>query len=100
LGGGTEGNETPEETLLREIKEELDFIPEKYVYFNKYDLPQIILNLFVINVGDDFEKQIKILEGEYGRWFSKEDFLREKSIITGDLTILEELYEKLPEYDN
>jgi 8-oxo-dGTP diphosphatase len=99
FGGGTEENETPEETLLREIKEELDFIPKNLKHFGKYDLPVTIMDLFVVKVDNNFENEIKISEGEYGKWFSKEDFEKERRFITGDLKILEELYEKLPKYE-
>jgi mutator protein MutT len=99
FGGGAEENETPEETLLREIEEELNFIPEKFEHFKRYDLPLTIMDLFIVMVDNDFEKQIKISEGDYGKWFSREDFEKEKEFITGDLKILEELYNKLPEYE-
>jgi len=99
FGGGTEENETPEEALFREIKEELDFIPKNLKHFGKYDLPITIMDLFVSKVSDDFENEIIVSEGEYGRWFSEEDFEKERNFITGDLTILEELYEKLPKYE-
>jgi len=96
FGGGSKEEETPEEALLREIKEELDFVPKDFNHFGRYDLPEIIMDLFVVKVNDSFEKQIKILEGEYGKWFGEKDFLKEKDYITGNLEILEELYQKLP----
>lgn len=37
FGGHNEVGESPEETLLREIEEELQIIPEKYTFFNVYD---------------------------------------------------------------
>ncbi len=95
FGGGTEGNETPEEALLREIKEELDFVPEDFSHFGKYELPKKVMDLFIIKVNNDFESKIGVLEGEYGRWFSEQDFMNEKNLITGNLAILEELYQKL-----
>jgi 8-oxo-dGTP pyrophosphatase MutT (NUDIX family) len=99
FGGGADDNETPEETLLREIKEELDFIPDNFNHFGRYDLPEIIMDLFITKVGNDFESKIKILEGEYGRWFNEENFEKERQFITGDLRILEELYEKISKYE-
>ena len=35
-GGGRQGNETKKETLERELKEELGYIPEKYKYWTSY----------------------------------------------------------------
>ena len=95
FGGGRENNETPEETLLRETKEELDFVPNNINYFGKYILPKTIVDVFTTKVGANFENEIKILEGEYGKWFTENDFNNERDFITGDLKILEELYNKL-----
>ena len=95
FGGGRENNETPEETLLRETKEELDFVPNNINYFGKYILPKTIVDVFTTKVGANFENEIKILEGEYGKWFGENNFKNEREFITGDLKILEELYNKL-----
>ena len=95
FGGGRENNETPEETLLREVKEELDFVPDNVNYFGKYILPKTIINIFTTKVDTNFENEIKILEGEYGKWFAENDFENEEDFISGDLKILEELYKKL-----
>jgi 8-oxo-dGTP pyrophosphatase MutT (NUDIX family) len=96
FGEGAERKETPKETLIREIKEELDFTSDNFIHFKKYGLPKTLMDLFIVKVDNNFEKRIKILEGECGRWFSEKDFLREKKIIIGDLRILEELYQKIP----
>jgi 8-oxo-dGTP pyrophosphatase MutT (NUDIX family) len=95
FGGGADGNENSEEALLREIKEELDIVLERFNHFGTYYLPKTVVDVFVTEVGNNFEKEIKILEGDYGKWFTEEDFERERDIITGDLRILEELYGKL-----
>lgn len=95
FGGGAKEGETPEKALLREIKEELDFIPQNFNYFGTYSHPEILMNLFVVKVNEDFEKQIKILEGEYGKWLSNQQPLDEKDFVFRDLKILEELYQKL-----
>ena len=95
FGGGAKEEETPEEALLREIKEELDFIPQNLNHFGIYSHPEILMNLFVTKVDDNFEKQIKILEGEYGKWFNNQELLDEKDFIFRDLKILKELYQKL-----
>jgi len=93
FGGRAEDDETPRETLLREIKEELDYTPDNLYYFGKYEMPITIVEVFTTKVGNDFEKKIKILEGDYGIWFSKEDFENNRNLITGDLKILEDLYQ-------
>lgn len=94
-GGGVEGSETPEEAMLREIKEELDYLPTRYDLFGLYEIPQQTMSLFVEKVDNDFEKKIDIFSKESAKWFSKKSYLDEKDLITGDLAILDELYEKL-----
>ncbi len=95
FGGGKEEGETPEETLLRETKEELDYTPDNLNHFGTYELPVTIVDVFTTKVDNDFEKNIKVLEGDYGQWFSETDFESNRDSITGDLRILEELYQKL-----
>ncbi|MDD2757411.1 MAG: NUDIX hydrolase [Candidatus Pacebacteria bacterium] len=95
FGGGAEGTENPEEVLLRETKEELDYIPDNLNHFGKYELPVTVVDIFTTRVDNNFEKKIKILEGDYGRWFNEKDFEDSRSLITGDLKILEDLYKKL-----
>jgi 8-oxo-dGTP diphosphatase len=77
IGGHVEEGETPEEALVREIKEELDidftdyrfykrfecytgdvFENEKYIYTGRIDIPI---------------EEITLLEGQYARYFSKEE---------------------------
>ena len=91
FGGGAEENETPEEALKREIKEELDFIPEGYKYLGRYDSERSRKDVFTLEVTEDFEKKITILEGDYGKWFSKDDLDKIK-IIESDRLILKEFY--------
>ena len=56
FGGGAEENENPEEALKREMKEELDFIPEGYKYLGRYDSERSRKDVFTLEVTDDFEK--------------------------------------------
>ena len=91
FGGGAEENETPEDALKREIKEELNFIPEGYKYLGRYDSERSRKDVFIIEVTEGFEKQITILEGDYGKWLSKDDLGKIK-IIESDRLILKEFY--------
>lgn len=97
FGGGTEENETPEETLLREIKKEINIDLKNFEHFNFYDLPKTQMDLYVLKTDNNFENEIKILDGDGGKWFSEKDYRNEKDFITGDLKILDELYAKLPD---
>lgn len=95
FGGGRENQETPEATLLREIKEELDYTPQGYQFFGQYDFPDQLYFTYYVEVNDDFELQITILEGEYGKWFSENDIITQEKLIPADRTILKDLLKQL-----
>ena len=95
FGGGTEENENPEEALRREMKEELNFIPEGYTHFKKYEFDQSTKDIFILEVDGNFEQKVTILEGEYGRWFKEQEALNEPKLIDEDKLVLQELYEFL-----
>lgn len=104
FGGGIQESETPEEALFRESKEELGIIPENFHLFKKYDLSATKyfspaeLYLFVMPIDDGFEKGITISsEGQYAKWFSREEYLQNKESIAGTLSIMDELYDVLEE---
>lgn len=77
IGGHVEEGETPEEALVREVKEELDIDITEYSFFRKYECL----------AGDAFEntkyiytgkinipiEEITLLEGECPRYFSREE---------------------------
>lgn len=102
FGGGIEESETPEEALTREAKEELGIIPKNFSLFKKYDLEATThfspaeLYVFTMPVDKNFEQTITLnSEGQYGKWFNKEDYLQNKDSIAGSLFIMDELYEEL-----
>ena len=95
FGGGKEMAETPEETLMREIREELDFTPITYSLFNDYEFERLIMHAFILKVDDGFVKEIKILEGQYGKYFSEDDILHESKLSDHDKIVLGDLYKFL-----
>ena len=95
FGGGLEGKETPEEALRREIKEELDFAPEGYEFLGKYEFPNHINHMFALQVGEDFEKQVTVFEGDYGIFFDEREALREPMLIDEDKEVLRDFYKKI-----
>jgi len=97
FGGGAENNEDPQEALLREIREEMNYIPRGYSYLGKYEFPRSVKSIFYLEVGDGFENEIKIDEGEYGKWFGEEEALAEPKLIEEDRTVLRDLFKKLGE---
>lgn len=95
-GGHAESNETPETTMFREIKEELDFIPKGYSHFGIYEFEKSIKNIYTIEVGDNFENSIHInpFEADYGQWFSEGDILSEPKLIENDKIVLQDFFKK------
>ena len=94
-GGKIEPNETKEEALIREIKEELDCTikPTKFALNLEYQYPTFYLKM------DCFEAIIqegtpKLLEHNDARWLTK-DQLDEVNWIPADLTIIDYLKETM-----
>jgi len=77
IGGHVEVGETPEQALVREVKEELDIDLKEFSFFRKYDC----------NEGDAYPnvkyiysgrinlpiEEITLLEGDHPRYFSGEE---------------------------
>jgi 8-oxo-dGTP pyrophosphatase MutT (NUDIX family) len=73
FGGGVEEGEDFEEGFRREIKEELTYEPSNPEYFCRYENARGVIHIFIEEVAPDFESQIAVLEGEYGKFFATPD---------------------------
>ncbi|MDD3006610.1 MAG: NUDIX hydrolase [Candidatus Pacebacteria bacterium] len=91
FGGGVEGEESPETAMLREIKEELNFIPTSYSFLGKYSDNYSISHYYISEVYNDFEYEIKIGEGEYGKFFSEEEIENEHKLTENNKQIIKDL---------
>ena len=91
FGGGVEKDETPEKAMLRESKEELNFIPNNYFYVGEYSDGYSISHYYAVEVQDDFESSIKIGEGDYGKFFSEEEIKNESKLSKNNKKILSDL---------
>ncbi len=73
IGGHVEQGETPEQALVREVKEELDFDLKEYRFFKKYTCLEgdAYPNIKYIYSGsfDLPPEKITLLEGDYARYF-------------------------------
>lgn len=70
FGGRFEDGEDAQKALLREIQEELTYVPIQPVYFTRYEIKTGILHVFIEEVDDRFESMVQVEEGEYGKFFS------------------------------
>jgi 8-oxo-dGTP diphosphatase len=77
IGGHIEEGETPEEALVREVKEELDLDLKEYTFYKKYecltgDAYENIKYIYFGKINLPIEK-VTLLEGVRPQYFSKEE---------------------------
>ena len=77
IGGHIEEGETPEEALVREVKEELDLDLKEYTFYRKYecltgDAYENIKYIYYGKINLPIEK-VTLLEGVRPQYFSKEE---------------------------
>ncbi len=94
-GGKIEEGETPEEAIVREIKEELDTLikVEKYVDTIEYDYPTFHLSMdcFLCSI---VEGEPVLKEHEAAQWLTKET-IDSVDWLPADITILDKVKELL-----
>jgi 8-oxo-dGTP diphosphatase len=77
IGGHVENEETPEEALIREFKEELDLDLKEYTFYKKYecftgDAYENIKYIYSGKINLPIEK-VTLLEGIRPQYFSREE---------------------------
>jgi 8-oxo-dGTP diphosphatase len=77
IGGHVEDGETPEEALVREVKEELNIDLKEYTFYKKYecltgDAYENIKYIYTGKINLPIE-EITLLEGERPQYFSREE---------------------------
>lgn len=80
FGGGAENDENNEETLLREIQEELDYTPQNYSLFCMFEVNNCELYYYIEKVSEDFDKNIIVHEGKGGEWHKATDAINRDDI--------------------
>ena len=97
FGGHQENNESPTETLKREINEELNFqlSDNTLTSFNRYEFLRSYKHIFLFEPKQDWEQKIEILEGEYGEWLNIQEALELDNIILEDKVVLQDIEKAL-----
>ncbi|HBQ83145.1 MAG: hypothetical protein A2X05_10635 [Bacteroidetes bacterium GWE2_41_25] len=77
IGGHVEEGETPEEALIREVKEELDIELKEYKFYKEFlclegDTYENIKYIYSGKINIPIE-EITLYEGQYARYFTKEE---------------------------
>ena len=77
IGGHVEEGETPEEALVREVKEELDIDLKEYTFYKKYecltgDAYENVKYIYSGKINLPIE-EITLLEGVHAHYFSREE---------------------------
>jgi 8-oxo-dGTP pyrophosphatase MutT (NUDIX family) len=80
FGGGVEDGESFEDGFRRECMEELAYTPISARCFCRYEMSTVVMDVFIEKVGADFETQIEVLEGEYGKFMTREQIENETQI--------------------
>lgn len=94
-GGKIEPGETPEEALVREIKEELDteITIRKLIYVVEYDYSQFHLTMYCY-LCEVLSGQLVLKEHEAARWLTK-DTLESVDWLPADVDLISKLKELL-----
>ncbi|MDD5726797.1 MAG: NUDIX domain-containing protein [Patescibacteria group bacterium] len=92
FGGGMEPGESPEQALERETWEELSFKPTGYDFLGVYESAHTIRHVYSLKVENDFESKIQINEGQYGKFFTEQEYQSEPLITDKDKLILRDFY--------
>ncbi len=95
FGGGLEEGESKEDALVRELREELSYLPTRHRYFSRYEFAGFILHIFIEEAEEGFEDAVVIGEGEYGRFFSLEDIRKGPDVAPACRVVTAQLEEYL-----
>ncbi|MFZ1987952.1 MAG: NUDIX domain-containing protein [Minisyncoccia bacterium] len=95
FGGGFEEGEDAQMALVREIKEELNYVPKTAIYFSRYEFAMGIFHVFIEEVGGGFETEVKVDEGEYGKFLTLSDIETMPNVSPSTRAIVNQLSEFL-----
>ncbi|MGE5541036.1 MAG: NUDIX domain-containing protein [Bacillota bacterium] len=91
FGGGMEGEETIEETIEREIREELEIAISGHRFFSTYEFAKNINHVFVLETEPGFAERVTVREGEWGRFISAKEILEHPDVLDGARVIFSQI---------
>lgn len=91
FGGGIKEGETIEQGCAREVMEELVYVPKHLEYFARYEFAESVLHLFIEKVGESFEKEVRVCEGEYGAFKSFSEMHHNPEVAVSSQVVLVQL---------
>ena len=80
--------ETKEKALVREIQEELGIIIEEYNYLGEFETPNVNKFIFYKQIDRNIVDSLSINGGQYGKWMTLYEIIKEDMIIKEDKDII------------
>ena len=93
-GGHVEPDESPENCIIREMKEEMDLILNEFELFSKIEFEDRIEYTFWARADLDID-EIELTEGQRLKWFSRDD-AKQTPLAYGFNEIVEKFYINAP----
>ena len=93
-GGHVETDESPENCIIREMKEEMDLVLDEFELFSKIEFEDRIEYTFWASVDLNID-EIQLTEGQQLKWFTRDE-AKQTPLAYGFNEIVEKFYNKAP----
>lgn len=91
FGGGIDEGEDMFTAMMRETREEIEYTPNAPRYFSRFEDVRAVYNVFIDEVASQFEDNIVINEGQYGRFLTKDEVLKSPTIAPHVIVVIDDL---------
>lgn len=90
FGGGIDGDGLVA-AMQREIFEELEYTPVRPRYFSRFEDSLAIYNVFIEEIGANFENDVHVREGKYGTFLTLEEIVGSNVVAPHVVPIISDL---------